>query len=364
MSAQLLYVTDGSLCPVDRVTDAAQRAGITLDVSQDSTLALDQLRHKPCAAVLDAHSAEAESFMTRLHADRMLSALPVLALVREASDGAFGAPLAWGVDEVLPIQGIGQIAPIATALSSRELAARPQATQGTVLLAFSNADDRRHRARSLRNVGFEVRFAADPDELAGSLAAADVKFVLADATLFAGDPLRALRGLYDADPLHRPWVLVTPGPQVAALARDARGMPVEVLSRLAPPEDALFAGNELLRAGLANQRASARLLHATLVQFRELGELESRYGVSYNISREGIYVRTIAPPPRGAKLWAELRPPGSTQFVHLEVEVMWNRAYRALSGATAPAGFGAIVRDATYGSRARWNQGYAKLLSP
>ena len=66
----------------------------------------------------------------------------------------------------------------------------------------------------------------------------------------------------------------------------------------------MFVVNELLRPReLLESRASRRMLYATLTSFRAAGEFECRSGLTYNISREGLYVRTFDSPPDKSKVW-------------------------------------------------------------
>lgn len=217
------------------------------------------------------------------------------------------------------------------------------------------------RARPLYAAGYGVVFAADPDELAGALDRERVAFVLADTALFAPDPVRRVRSLIAADPRRHPWVLVAPGPAIPDLLGAFRDLPVGIVGRNAGPDDALFIGNDLLRGGASEGRASPRHLHATVASFRPEGTAARCYGFTYNISREGLYVRTVLPPPKGARTWVELRPFAGEHLIHLDVEVAWSRPYGTTRGATAPAGFGARIVDGTVRNLERWRTGYARL---
>ncbi|HEX2676855.1 MAG TPA: PilZ domain-containing protein, partial [Polyangiales bacterium] len=66
--------------------------------------------------------------------------------------------------------------------------------------------------------------------------------------------------------------------------------------------------------------------------------LHPTYGLSHNISREGLFVRTLDAPKPGTEVWLELRAPESNDMVHLRGEVVWRREPGAV-GAT-PFGFG------------------------
>jgi hypothetical protein len=230
-----------------------------------------------------------------------------------------------------------------------------------VVVAFADPDERRMRARPLRSVGFEVLFAADPDELVGALALSEVCAVLSDAGLFRATPARDVLALQAADPSRRPWVLTTATPEVPGLLRELLSARASVVGRNAPPEDALFLLNDLLRTHDTDGRESPRLLHATVARFRAAGGQRVRHGVTYNVSKEGVFVRTVLPPARGSLVWLELRPHGDDAMVHLECQVVWTRPFGASLGASAPAGFGVHVEGVTPRDRERWLAGYRRV---
>jgi hypothetical protein len=99
-----------------------------------------------------------------------------------------------------------------------------------------------------------------------------------------------------------------------------------------------------------------------VASFRRAGHEHSTHGITYNVSGEGLYVRTLVPLPIATPVWLELRPPGSDEFVQLEMTVVWTRRFGPSAGATAPAGFGARFTGGSERSMAKWNAGYNGLL--
>jgi hypothetical protein len=63
-------------------------------------------------------------------------------------------------------------------------------------------------------------------------------------------------------------------------------------------------------------------------------------GLTYNVSREGLYVRTFDVPSNKGIAWLELRPPGSSKAVHLRGDIMWTRTLATGARGAAPPGFG------------------------
>ena len=119
---------------------------------------------------------------------------------------------------------------------------------------------------------------------------------------------------------------------------------VGVIDAFAPPENVLFASNEL-KGGAVNNRRSPRILYGTTVAFRGAGREKDDFGFSYNISEGGLYVRTLAP-PEDDEVWIEMCPPRSERRVRLVGKVAWRRRFNHNENATVPPGFGlSIVTD-------------------
>jgi hypothetical protein len=140
------------------------------------------------------------------------------------------------------------------------------------------------------------------------------------------------------------------GAIAASAASDVRG-------------ELLFFAEEALRgAPSEDQRASRRLHFATLCGFRTAGSMESSYGLTHNLSREGLFVRTLNPPKAGSEIWFELRTfDGIT--VHLRGTTMWRRLACSTGGGTTPPGFGAKIDAARCPPTdlAAYEAGYANL---
>ena len=131
-----------------------------------------------------------------------------------------------------------------------------------------------------------------------------------------------------------------------------------VADGFAPPENVIFLTNELLSRRGVDQRSTPRILYGTSVAFREAGRDEDEIGFSYNVSAEGLYVRTLASPEAGHQVWLEMWPPRSERRVRLFGTVAWKRPFGANEGATVPAGFGVRITEGLGGDMERWRAGY------
>jgi hypothetical protein len=74
--------------------------------------------------------------------------------------------------------------------------------------------------------------------------------------------------------------------------------------------------------------------------FRVAGEASASIGLTYNISREGMYVRSFDVPPQSSRLWIELCAPGTRQVCHLRGRMMWSRTLSTGARGAVPPGFG------------------------
>src|SRR5205814_1864187 len=149
----------------------------------------------------------------------------------------------------------------------------------------------------------EVRFAASRAEYETQLARDEVLFAVVDSDVFQGG-IDELREMFHGAGQPKPVIAIVPTPFVDSLSADlAADVNVRVLAAHDPTEDAIFLGNELVRPSLANLRASPRLLYATVASFRIAGHEQSTHGITYNISADGLYLRTLVPLPMGSEVW-------------------------------------------------------------
>jgi len=355
--SRLLFYGEGSGANVQRLQQACAAQGIEETTVSSWRTALARLQASPSPLLVDASVHDAPDLVAQMHADRALATLPIAALVDDARADQLIRPFRWGVEEALRTDELSRLRPLVDALAAPVERAEPQ---GAALVAFASPTDRRMRARSLLQAGFSVRFVSSAEELPWCFDDGDFKLIIAESALL-GDPdnFRRLRAI---DPRRRAWVVVAPTVEVSRWSRGCRDANAVVLSRDAPPDNALYAGHGILRAQDAELRASPRVLHAGVVRYSVEGRTETSHGISFNISREGVYVRAIAPPPRGTRLWIEVAPPGDPLCVHLEAVVAWSRPYGSTRFLSSPPGFGAAFTDGTVASKSRWALGYEHAL--
>jgi hypothetical protein len=325
----------------DRILrDAADRSGeeaIFLTGHSSLEGVLDQ-RLPRCVLTGCPESTREANRILRARAD--CCSVPLIGLVEQMSSATMVELHRLGADDIaLQHDGPGLLRRL-SALSRFDPRARTTLSQGPCLLAHPEPYRRQVLGRVLRQAGFDVSFAESSAE------AVKIAERIAPKVVIVADDLPLLGGEKTLTALSERWLGKVP----AVLLQnegDRAGPPQwPVVSGDGPPDDLLFVVNELLSPReLVDARSSRRLLLATLCGFRRAGDLENRFGLTYNVSREGLYVRTFdAPSERGA-VWIELRPPGADLACHLRGEIVWMRTMATGARGASPPGFGVRLRD-------------------
>jgi DNA-binding response OmpR family regulator/Tfp pilus assembly protein PilZ len=348
----------------ESLVHAAREAGLELELAataEDATTWLDV--SSPRAIVLEMALPSARSVCLAIRSNPRLANLPIIGLAPHVSDLVFAEMYAWGGDDVVPLAPARGIFARLRALPS-DISSYAPTFKGAAVVAAEDRARRALLARLLRNAGYDVRFAIDSKETLEAASGHDVTLVVADSDVSDGGAVAMAREARSKGG-SAPWVIVTEPKRLAAARKDARGLArVAIADAFAPQENVIFVANELTRAGgTIDARASARLLYGTTVGFRAAGRDEDTIGCTYNLSAGGIYVRTLAPLPRGEEIWLELRPPRSDRRVRLEGKVAWHRAYGPNDTATVPPGFGVQITDGSTADRLRYRDGYAALAA-
>jgi hypothetical protein len=238
---------------------------------------------------------------------------------------------------------------------------RPPANADKV--ALISASDRNRRvilARVIGNAGYTIRFAVDLVETERFARESSPRLIVIDTDL---DGVEAM--IKRAAPANREtlWIVSTAPRHMRQCHGWLRDLPnATVTDSFAPPENIVFLANELGRGKGNDQRASRRLLYGTMVTFRCAGRDEDDFGLSYNVSAGGLYVRSLAPPVEDI-VWLELRPPRTERLVRLEGRVCWRRGYGPSAMATVPPGFGLEIVDGSRADREAWQAGYKSFAA-
>jgi len=319
------------------VREALERASVEVVFIPSLQLLRESLETYPTRCVLADSPDDVRDIARVLRSNAACFGVPLIALAEHISDRIMLELHAIGADDVVAIHDLGGLTRRLAALASFDPRARTALFQGSCLLAHADVHRRQLFGRVLRQAGFDVSFAATMEEAMAVAERSPPKVLVVSNTLPPEGGRRALSKLSEHWVGEMPAVLLASGKQSGSMSPHGW----TVVPEEAPPDDLLFVVNELLRPReLLESRASRRCLFATLISFRAAGELESRLGLTYNISREGMYIRTFDAPPTKGQAWLELRPPGAARAVHVRGDIMWTRTLATGARGAAPPGFG------------------------
>jgi CheY-like chemotaxis protein len=338
-----------------RIAAEQARLAVAVETTLEAADLGIETKH-PCAILVDSSTEGAEQACLHFRYNPLLANVPILLAADAVSDLAFEEAYGWGADDLVGRGDTDMLTRRFRQIASAGTVAAPR-RRGCAVVADP---DRRHRvlcARVLRNAGYGVTFALDADEAVREATQPGVELVVSSGGLeSAGAGLAARARAAGAT---APWVIAVPPREMQRTRADLASVPdVAVHDAFGPPENVLFVANELMRRGLTDARASARILYGTSVRFRAAGADEDEIGYSYNISEGGLYVRTLAPLARSADAWLELCPPRSDRRVRLEGQVMWTRGFGPNDAATVPPGFGLRLTGGSTSDLERFVRGY------
>jgi len=317
---------------------AVERADSGVYVSSTILGSQDDLAElRPKCIFVDGETEELATTTTWIREDPFLFATPVIAMVSDLRDASFVQAYRKGADDVILRSNLGGVTRRIANLQDFDPTARPPVSRGRVVISHPVDEYRRLLGRVLRQACFDVHFAVDADEIITAMASEPGPdlVVVSNQLLPVANIERARRA---ANAPKTRFVVVSAAASTRIML-DAKFPHAATISEGAPHDHLLFVANDLLRDGCRQVRQSPRYLFDTICSFRTEGEFSPEYGLTYNMSQTGIYVRTLDPPPKNTTLWLELRPPGTTATVHLRGTLVWVATPGASSRATPP-GFG------------------------
>lgn len=323
-----------------------QKLGAAVSVAHSREQALSSLlSRKPSALFLSAgwHQDNGISgLIEAIRGDWRLHDVPILA--------AIGAPPAEvedafrrGCDDVV-VHGSEEFAAKLGAILAAH--SQPKTAREHPLLFVGSG--RLHRvlfSKLLQGAGYHVTTAETELEARATVEQKPIALALLDLSAIDGDP-RALASL-----------LLSRGAQVIALTRGGQRHPGEpfthTFDKLSPPEDLLFLLNELLSVEVAQKRQSVRRLWPVPARFGA-----GAFGMVYNLSQTGLFIRTLAPPPMKSSVEIEVYAPGIS--LRAVGQVVWCKSFAPRSAQDYPPGFGLTFTQQGEG----WASAYASLAEP
>ncbi len=345
-------------------TERQRKLGVIASAAQLELSAVDSTagaltwleRHEPEVVAFDSSIPKAEQLCQKLRSRKTWGRVPMIALASEPSDAHVEKLYSMGVDDVVPLSAWPSFISRLRALPRVE-SIHPPPARGKAIVA----DPERERCdvvgRVLMNAGFDVRYALDRRALEYYSLQTDVNLIVVNVEL--GDA-RELVEQARKNKSTAAWVIATRRRDMEEQARALADLErVALAPAIGAPESVLFVANELL-SNRRTARRSSRVLHGTLVAFRPAGTDSDDLGFTYNISSEGMYVRTLAP-PEGEEAWLELTPAKHNRRVRLLGRVVWRRGFEGNTGASVPPGFGLQLIDGLGDGLRIWRESYLAL---
>lgn len=314
---------------------AASHASTQIDFAslEDAARRMEEHATEP-RCVFVSHDANLGAVVGKLRERASLLTVPVIAVVPHPSESIFLNVFASGADDALVSGDRGGITRRLANLHSARPPQQNARHQGLALVASGDIALRRTLGKTLRRAGFDVCYANDGNDLtalASSSAGLSLLVATDDFPPSGGeDAIRSARAAAGKPSL--PGLVVPKDAQVGWTP--SGDLPVD--GKL------LAFAEEVARGSATDMRISRRLPYGTLCAFRPSGMLHPNYGLTHNISREGLFVRTLDAPRPGTEIWLELRAPQAAPIIHLRGHVVWRREPGAV-GAT-PFGFGLRVK--------------------
>jgi CheY-like chemotaxis protein len=330
----------GSLSPerTESIRLAVLRADAELaaywDAADASEGLKDATRPPPRCIFIDTATVDLEPFVGWVRGQSHLFAVPVVALLPQVDNAAFLNAYSRGADDVVVADDDRGIASRVQRLAEYDPLQRPAPSRGKVIVAHPDDVRRRLLGRILRVGGYDVNFARTATELGER---PDARLIVAAASLPPTGALACIEKISGDADVPLPAIVLASAGELGELRTLSGAIDdVVVAPEFSPPDNLLFLANEILLKDARELRDSARVLHNTLAAFRPAGSMDRTYGLTYNLSRSGMYVRTLDPLARGNRAWIEIDAGGAV--VHLRADVVW--AQRMTNQRAAPSGFG------------------------
>jgi len=280
--------------------------------------------------------------------------VPVIAVVPHPSESFYLTAFASGADDALVSGDRGGVTRRLANLRSAKPPTRTVPAQGVALVASDDIGMRRMLGQTLRRAGFDVTYATQADELVEQAKSArSLALVVATSNFPPSGAQAAIESARAAS--QKPDLPALVVPENA----DANWRPSDLT--LGSSGKLLNFAEEVSRRDATDLRQSRRIPYPTITSFRPAGVMHPTYGLTHNISREGIFIRTLDAPKPQTDVWLELRAPSDTRVVHLRAKVVWRREPGAV-GAT-PFGFGLRVQptDCPQSDHSMYMSGYDVL---
>ncbi len=270
--------------------------------------------------------------------DEQFDDVAVLAAVGDPYDQALSETLETCALDYFLISQPYHLKRLALAIMSRNPWGETPATSGRLILAESDLERRIGIARALRIALFDVVFVDTLEDLGKRLRGDEHhSIVIANASLAGQGGFEKLHA--DSTVKRMPWIVYG---EIEVLANTEAGHP----DRLAPigtgsnPDAILFHVQEILKKPLKDLRQSRRMPMFTPIRFQVDTLKDAIWAYTRDISLNGVFVRTVAPPPPETMLTVRFKAPTGEGIVQIGARVAWRKEHGSKGDPMKPAGMG------------------------
>lgn len=258
--------------------------------------------------------------------------IPLVGLVPYPSSDSYQLANRQGADDCIPEYDAGGMTRRLANLFEGAAPRLPATNSGSAIVAISDEKQRKHIGRRLRSAGYHVQFISRDTGQQISLDAPGRPAVIVTTPSLPPEIEIAAQGERSPDSDFRPI------PRVNVPLSTGDLISPRELSELEVSERLMFLVDEATRPVMNDARASRRIQHSAIATFRAKRTFDHTYALTDNISRQGLYLRTLDPPPVGADVRINLRDKYG-DILQIRGFVAWRFAPSQVGGRTCP-GFG------------------------
>jgi|GEM_PF-4365552 len=214
---------------------------------------------------------------------------------------------------------------------------------GKIFLADPNLERRIAVARSLRIARFDVDFAVETSEIEEKVRGEHpYRVVICSEALGEENLVTIIKKIScDVEARQVPWIVYGEGkislfkPQSGKIQEEARHTSTEF-----SPETIVFHVQNLLSPHIKEMRKSERIPYFTPVKVILERLNEEMWGFSSDLSENGLYIRTLVPPPPETMVTISFKPPTAEGMVKMGARVAWRKEYGSKGSPSKHPGFG------------------------
>ena len=318
---------------------------------------------QPTAFVIRMDADGASTACTHLRTQAQFAGVPVFGVATRRDDLAFSELFSWGGDDLIDLECSASLSHRLRHLSPHlHQVAEPCATRtDCVVVAGADPNWRSVMGRAFNRGNYCVRFGSAAAAIVEECSRERVRVVVANDDL---PPSGAESALVEARSggSKTVWIIVAPPKRMASLNESVGALgSVAITDNFSPAGNVVYLTNELVSQRAVDHRDGPRVPYGTTVSFRIAGREADDVGFSYNVSADGLFVRTLAPPESGEEVWLEMWAPRSERRVRLAGTVAWRQPFGPRDDASVPPGFGVKLTDGLSGDLSRWRHGFDAL---